>query len=237
MTAPLPSLTPPEAVREQLWNEQQLAQPVAVPGFRLWRYREPAIVLGCSQRRLLAQAVGSVPVLLRQSGGGAVLTGPWMLGLSVALPPDHPLARHGLVASYRWLGEALAQALQQGGVEAQALAPEALRAMSAAQRTAVDWACFGGLSPWEVLAGGRKIAGLAQVRRAHGVLLVGGVLLQRSPWQLMCEALGCAAADAQVLATTTIGAGEAIAHFDARACALRLEQVLAATLELQVCPP
>lgn len=88
-----------------------------------------------------------------------------------------------------------------------------------------------------MLAGGRKIAGLAQVRRANGVLLVGGLLLQRSPWQLMCEALGCAAADAQVLAATTIGAGEAIAHFDAHACASRLEQVLAATLEPQVCPP
>ena len=237
MTAPIPSLTPPEAVREQLWNEQQLAQPVAVPGFRLWRYREPAIVLGCSQRRLLARADGQVPVLLRQSGGGAVLTGPWMLGLSVALPAGHPLALQGLVASYRWLGEAIARVLQQGGVAAQALAPEALRAMSAAQRTAVDWACFGGLSPWEVLAQGRKIAGLAQVRRASGVLLVGGVLLQPSPWRLMCEALGCAAADAQVLAATTIGAGEAIAHFDAHACASRLEQVLAATLEPQACPP
>ncbi|QNP60517.1 lipoate--protein ligase family protein [Paenacidovorax monticola] len=237
MTAPLPSLTPPEAVREQLWNEQQLAQPVAVPGFRLWRYREPAIVLGCSQRRLLAQADARMPVLLRQSGGGAVLTGPWMLGLSVALPPDHPLARQGLVASYRWLGEALAQVLRQGGVDAQALAPEALRAMPAAQHTAVDWACFGGLSPWEVLAGGRKIAGLAQVRRASGVLLVGGVLLQPSPWRLMCEALGCAAADARTLADTTISAGEAVPHFDGHAYALRLERVLAATLEPEASLP
>lgn len=230
MTVLLPSLTPPEAVREQLWNEQQLAQPVAVPSFRIWRYEAPAIVLGCSQRRLLAQADGSVPVLLRQSGGGAVLTGPWMLGLSVALPADHRLARQGLVASYRWLGEAVAGVLQQGGVEAQALAPEALRALPAAQRTAVDWACFGGLSPWEVLAQGRKIAGLAQVRRANGVLLVGGLLLQPSPWRLMCEALGCEAADAQALAAATISAGEAAPHFDGQACAVRLGQMLAATL-------
>ncbi|MBO9680995.1 MAG: ligase [Acidovorax sp.] len=236
MTAPLPSLTPPEAVREQLWNEQQLAQPVAVPGFRLWRYQEPAIVLGCSQRRLLAQAGGAVPVLLRQSGGGAVLTGPWMLGLSVALPADHPLACQGLVASYRWLGETLAQVLRQGGVDAQALAPEALRAMSAAQRTAVDWACFGGLSPWEVLAGGRKIAGLAQVRRAHGVLLVGGVLLQPSPWQLMGEALGCETSDLRALAAATVSAGELAAAFDGQACAERLERALQAVLEQEACP-
>lgn len=231
MTASHPSLESPEAVLEQLWNEQQLAQPVAQPAFRLWRYQAPAIVLGCSQRRLLAQADGGVPVLLRQSGGGAVLTGPWMLGLSVALPAGHPLASQGLVASYRWLGEAIARVLQQGGVEAQALAPEALRAMSAEQRMAVDWACFGGLSPWEVLAGGRKIAGLAQVRRANGVLLVGGVLLQPSPWRLMCEALGRDGADVQALAATTVCATEVAAHFDSQACAVRLEQVLSAALE------
>lgn len=236
MTAALPSLTPPEAVREQLWNEQQLAQPVTAPGFRTWRYREPVVVLGCSQRRLLAQAGGQVQVLLRQSGGGAVLTGPWMLGLSVALPPDHPLARQGLVASYRWLGEAIARVLQQGGVDAQALAPEALRALPAAQRTAVDWACFGGLSPWEVLAQGRKIAGLAQVRRASGVLLVGGVLLQPSPWQLMCDALGRGGADARTLAATTVSAAELAAHFDGQACAQRLGLALQAALEQEACP-
>lgn len=235
MTASLPSLTLPEAVREQLWNEEQLAQPVAEPDFRLWRYGEPAVVLGCSQRRLLAQAEGPTPVLLRQSGGGAVLTGPWMLGLSVALPAGHPLARQGLVASYRWLGEAIAQVLQQGGVQAQALAPEALCAMSAAQRTTVDWACFGGLSPWEVLAQGRKIAGLAQVRRANGVLLVGGVLLRPSPWRLLCEALGCNTADARVLATTTVSAAEVAAHFDGQACAYRLELALQAVLEQEAC--
>jgi lipoate-protein ligase A len=235
MTTPSSVLTPSEAVSEQMWNEQQLAQPVAWPAFRLWRYQEPAVVLGCSQRRLLAQAQGPVPVLLRQSGGGAVLTGPWMLGLSVALPADHPLARQGLVASYRWLGEAIARVLQQGGVAAQPLVPEALRAMSAAQRSAVDWACFGGLSPWEVLVRGRKIAGLAQVRRANGVLLVGGLLLQPSPWRLMCEALGCDGADAQALAAITVSATEVAAHFDSHACAARLEQVLGAALEQEVC--
>jgi len=228
MTMTLPSLMPPEAVREQLWNEQQLAQPVTAPCFRLWRYREPAVVLGCSQRRLLAQAGGQVQVLLRQSGGGAVLAGPWMLGLSVALPAGHPLARQGLVASYRWLGEAIAQALRQGGVDAQALEP--------AQRMAVDWACFGGLSPWEVLARGRKIAGLAQVRRASGVLLVGGVLLQPSPWRLMCDALGRGGADARTLAATTVSAAELAAHFDGQACAQRLGLALQAALEQEACP-
>ena len=42
---------------------------------------------------------------------------------------------------------------------------------------AADVACFGGLSPYEVLAGGRKVVGLSQARRRQGTLLQAGVLL------------------------------------------------------------
>ncbi len=71
---------PSVATEEQAWNRAQLAQPVMAPRWRVWRYEQLAIVLGCSQRaqheRLLA-APGGPPmeVLLRDSGGGAVLTG------------------------------------------------------------------------------------------------------------------------------------------------------------------
>ena len=46
---------------------------------------------------------------------------------------------------------------------------------------AADVACFGGLSPYEVLAGGRKVVGLSQTRRRQGTLgpQPGGVLGQR----------------------------------------------------------
>ena len=39
-------------------------------------------------------------------------------------------------------------------------------------------ACFGGLSPWEVLAGGRKVVGLSQTRRRPGALLQAGIPLR-----------------------------------------------------------
>lgn len=228
------------AVCEQLWNEAQLQHRVTAPAFRLWRYRQPVVVLGCSQRRLLAEA-GShtgLEVLLRASGGGAVLTGPWMLGLSVALPPDHPLVTIGPVGSYRWLGEAIAQTLQGCGVPADAVAPQDLRARVAAGVPAgPDWACFGGLSPWEVLSSGRKIAGLAQVRRAHGVLLVGGVLLDRSPWALLCETLARPAHEARQLADiTTHGRAAGVSAFDRTTFEQRLERALQACLYQEVCP-
>jgi len=230
----------PLAVTEQLWNEQQLLQPVREPAWRSWRYREPMVVLGCAQRRLLAEAgsFGGPEVLLRASGGGAVLTGPWMLGLSVALPADHPLVAEGPVGSYRWLGEQIAQLLQGAGIAAQAIAPQQLRQPRPAQAPQpVDWACFGGLSPWEVLARGRKIAGLAQVRRRNGVLLVGGLLLSPSPWPLLCRTLGRVEEDAARLAElTTCCADEAGAAFDAGGFERALGRSLQARLGRAACP-
>lgn len=200
------------ACAEQRWNEAQLLQPLARPVARLWHYDAPAIVLGCSQRRLLAAVDdgSGLPVLLRGSGGGAVLVGPWMLGLSVALPAAHALVRGGPVPSYRWLGEALAGVLQRFGIAATALPPAALAAPCADDPLA--WACYGGLSPWEVVAQDRKLVGLAQVRRRTGVLLVGGLLLAPPPWSLLCRVLGRPKADARALAARTTSVHESAGH-------------------------
>ena len=50
------------------------------------------------------------------------------------------------------------------------------RAAAAGPGAAAD-ACFGGLSPFEVLAGGRKVVGLSQARRRPGTLLQAGIPL------------------------------------------------------------
>jgi lipoate---protein ligase len=220
-----------DACAEQVWNEQQLAEPVLVPAWRIWTYREPAIVLGCSQRRLLAAARDdtNIALLLRGSGGGAVLAGPWMLGLSVALPAQHTLATTGLVASYRWLGELFAALLQEAGVAARALPVDAVRSITPTPQLA--WACFGGLSPWEVVAGHRKIAGLAQVRRRHGVLLVGGLLLDTPNWPLLCRPLGHGAqTEAALTRVTTSWAQERGARPATRLVAAAIEARLQAVL-------
>lgn len=215
------------ACEEQRWNDQQLAQPLPAPAWRLWQYRAPAIVLGCSQRRLLADARDDrgVELLLRGSGGGAVLVGPWMLGLSVALPSGHALVDPSAVANYRWLGELLADVLRDAGIDATALPAEDARAAKAPAELA--WACFAGLSPWEVVAGGRKIAGLAQVRRRHGVLLVGGLLLDAPDWPLLCATLGRLASDADALARCTTSCCEQLgACTPTRAIAAPLDERL-----------
>lgn len=221
-----------DAAVEQRWNDAALAQPVAAPAWRLWTYAQPAVVLGRSQRAWAADATAASPleVVVRAAGGGAVLVGPWMIGLSALLPAAHPLAGSAPVASYRWLGEVIADALHEVGVgDAKALSPEAVRERQP-PGAPPDWACFGGLSPWEVVAGGgRKLAGLAQVRRRAGVLLVAGVLLDAPPWPLLCRALRRDDADAERLRCTTVGAA-ALAGASADALRDRLRDALAPRL-------
>ncbi len=193
-----------DAAGEQAWNEQQLAAPVQAPAALLWRYPQPAVVLGRSQRALLASLqMGTHRIVQRAAGGGAVLVGPWMLGASVVLPPGHRLLQGGSIAgSYRWLADVFVAALVVHGVAAAAVPPERSR------RAAADlaWACFAGISAWEVAVDDRKLVGFAQRRSRQGVLLVAGVLLGSVPWQNLCDAMRRPALQAQELAATTVDA-------------------------------
>jgi lipoate-protein ligase A len=135
---------------------------------------------------------GRAELLERQAGGGAVLTGPWMVSTSIVLPCGHPLLCDSVVGSYRWLGQLHAEALAEFGVPACALPPKALSGANAAMTVRpVNWACFGSLSPWEVVDSGcRKLVGLAQRRRHAGVLLVAGTLVGATDWRLLCDVMG-----------------------------------------------
>lgn len=195
---------------EQQWNAEQLASPVTEPRLRLWTYRVPGVVLGCSQTALRqgldASSALAGSVVQRGSGGGAVLTGPWMVSASIVLPPDHPLLGHGTLSSYRWLGALHAGLLRDAGVKAYAIPPEEVRLRQADAR--LKWACYGGVSPWEVVVGARKIVGLAQLRKRTGVLITSGTLIAQPDWPLLCEALGQPPADAGLLGDCTTSYAE-----------------------------
>lgn len=186
---------------------------MTAPQWRVWTYAAPAIVLGCSQRALRpaleAQLQGRLPVLEREAGGGAVLTGPWLLGLSLVLPPGHAWLSGGLLPSYQRLGQLHVEVLQALGIGARAVPPQELPSrQSPPEPDPLTWACFGGLSPWEVVdAQGRKLVGLAQRRRQTGVLLVAGTLLSRPDWPLLCEAHG-RPQDAALLRQRTVSCEE-----------------------------
>lgn len=146
------------------------------------RVSRPALVLGRSGEpvpvdRGLAAAEG-VEVVGRSSGGGPVLWDRDLLALDVVLPRGHPLAPADVVRAYRWIGEAIAGALRRCGVaDVEVVGVEQARRARRDGRPAAV-ACFGGLSPYEVTAGGRKVVGLSQTRRAPGALLQVGIPLR-----------------------------------------------------------
>jgi len=181
--------------QEQAWNRQQMLEPVTRPRLAVWQYEAPAIVLGCSQRKFedgaRARLGGAAELLLRPSGGGAVLTGPWMVSCSVVLPLDHPWVQGRLPDSYHGLGQLHVDLLSNLGVPSTALPPDQVDACNARTGPTVPWACYGSLAPWEVVdAAGRKLVGLAQRRQRTGVLLVAGTLVTPPEWALLCSAMG-----------------------------------------------
>jgi lipoate-protein ligase A len=195
---------------EQTWNQAALAVPVVQPVWQIWAYREPAVVLGCSQRPT-AEMIDwanqhGVALLQRRSGGGAVLVGPWMLAVSLVVPTHHTLGTVPLLAAYRWIGTAHVRALAALGMATQAHAPSEV---SPRATDPLAWACFATLSAWEVVSHDqRKLVGLAQVRTRHAVLLVAGILLEPPPWEILVTVCGHPAEHAVALAKRTVACSQ-----------------------------
>ncbi len=156
-----------------------------------WSLAEPTgLVLGFSQKHDILNPVAlqekqATPIYHRRAGGTAVLVGPHLLSLDVFLPAGHPLILSDVVESYRWFGEAWVAALQTVGIQTRIVSIEdahAQRSLLKQPHTQhyerlMHRACYGTLSPYEVVAGQRKVVGLDMIRRRAGTLLQAGVLL------------------------------------------------------------
>ena len=142
----------------------------------------PTLVLGAGQTLrdvdLPACEEAGVLVVKRQAGGTSVYAASGVLGLDVALPAGHPPITSDVLEAYRWIGHVWADALRQLGVPCRVVEIAEARAAPrwpAAVQRSVQLACFGSLSPYEVVAGSRKLVGLAQVRRRAGTLVQCGI--------------------------------------------------------------
>jgi lipoate---protein ligase len=183
------------------------------PPILYWSLANPTgLVLGFSQKQNLLNraAVASLgmPIYHRRAGGTAVLVGPHLLDLDVILPADHPLLVADIVESYRWLGDTWVAALHHLGVESRTVSPaeahlqQALRKQpeTSAYEQLMNRACYGSLSPYEVVVGRRKVVGLCMIRRRSGTLLQAGVVLHWETTQL-AQFLGHTDEEQQLLAT------------------------------------
>lgn len=174
-----------------------------------WSQAQPCgLVLGFSQKPDTLNLLSPlpVPVYHRRAGGTAVLVGPSLLGLDIILPAGHPLILMDIVESYRWLGEAWVAALHLLGIQARVVPPKEAHAQRDLRKQPetreyellMNRACYGTLSPYEVVVGKRKVVGLDMIRRRAGSLLQTGILLS---WDtaLLAQLLGHTEEEQQLL--------------------------------------
>jgi lipoate-protein ligase A len=144
---------------------------------------QPTLILGAGRcdpaLELAATRAHGLRVVQRQAGGTAVFAGPGVLGVDIAVPSSHRLASPDVVEAYRWIGGVWEQAMRGLGIDARAVSVQEARAgfktADPVVESAMRMACFGTLSPYEVVVHGRKLVGLAQVRRRGVVLWQSGV--------------------------------------------------------------
>ncbi|HEY1298031.1 MAG TPA: hypothetical protein VGJ60_33545 [Chloroflexota bacterium] len=144
--------------------------------------------MGIGLRHRLASIVdlercerADVEVLERRAGGGALLLDEHMLCGAVALPISR--VSQDVTESYRWLGDLLLAALDLPRARRVEVAEARqdvsnLRASESPVARVLLTTCYGALSPHEIVIDGRKLVGLAQVRRRDAALFQFGLLLR-----------------------------------------------------------
>ena len=125
----------------------------------------------------------------RGSGGGAVLAGPWMLSATLFIPAEHPVAALNLIELFRWLEPIWIKALIDSGVPCKGVDKALIdESKVISKRHGVEWACYAALSHGEVVSpDGRKLVGLAQIRKRKGIALVCGLHLAPCDWVALCD--------------------------------------------------
>lgn len=147
------------------------------------RWRAPALILGAAQQAAdldrAACARRDVAVVRRLAGGGAVYATVDYLSFIIAVHATHPLVRGDIFTAYARFGALVHDALASLDVPARLLGVEEARARHTPP--ALRPCCYGGLSPYEILVGERKLVGVAQVRRFGAVGYVGGLYRSFDP--------------------------------------------------------
>ncbi|GIK73599.1 MAG: octanoyltransferase LipM [Chloroflexota bacterium] len=165
------------------------------PTLRFYRWNPPAVSLGRLQpiNDIDEQRVAAFgyEIVRRPTGGRAILHTD-ELTYSVAAAASHPLMHGGVMDAYLRISNALIAGLRLLGVDADK-APGDVRV--GADVSAV---CFETPSAYEITAGGRKLMGSAQSRRANYVLQHGSLPLVGDITRLI-DVLALPAAQAEAL--------------------------------------
>lgn len=183
------------------------ARGLVPPTLRFYRWSPAAVSLGYFQdaEREVDRAALSrlgLDLVRRVTGGRAVLHD---REVTYAVVVSQGLLPGSVVETYRRLAEGLVEGLRRLGVPAD-LAPE--RAGSGGPGDPYG-ACFEVPSSYEIVCGGRKVVGSAQVRR-KGVILQHGSIPLVLDERLLAEALGLGPGAAERIAARATGLAETL---------------------------
>lgn len=159
---------PGEAAWNMAFDEMLLewSRLIASPILRFYSWTEPAATFGYFQRyKEIADWTQLRPLIRRPTGGGLVPhDADWTY--SVIIPPNHDWYELRAADSYRRLHEWIVASLKTIGAPAE---------LALAARKELPGQCFAGPEQYDVLYGGRKIAGAAQRRAKEGLLIQGSI--------------------------------------------------------------
>jgi lipoyl(octanoyl) transferase len=170
------------------------------PTLRFFGWSPPAVSLGYFQKTVQEIDVdfcrrAGVDIVRRPTGGKAVLH-EHELTYSLVAAIDHPLFTADIIETYRVISACIVEALHRLG-----LAPEVASKGRSAVGTPLEGYCFAAPSKYELLVGGRKICGSAQVRGGGAFLQHGSLLIEIDP-DRAAAAMGIEAASISRSTTT-----------------------------------
>lgn len=162
------SSSPGPAAENMAWDEALLefSAQLGAPILRFYGWKEPAASFGYFQRyQDITRQTALRPLVRRPTGGGLVPhDSDWTY--SIVAPPWHDWyalrAEQSYERAHRWVRTAFARI----GVET---------SLAEAAREEAPGQCFAGHVKGDLLRDGRKLAGAAQRRNKHGLLIQGSV--------------------------------------------------------------
>ena len=145
-----------------LENSRTLAQPV----LRFYEWMEPCATFGYSQKIAAIKAATDLRPLIRRCTGGGLVphNGDWTY--SLIFPPDHEWSILPATDSYHRTHIMLQAAFREIGVETE---------LAKNCRRPKPGECFEGHELHDLLCNDKKVAGAAQRRNHHGLLIQGSV--------------------------------------------------------------
>ena len=149
------------------------------PALRFYGWTQPAATFGYFQRHAEIERTTRLRPLVRRPTGGGLVPHDADWTYSVAFPTTHEWYALTATESYQRVHEWIRASFQRLGVATE-LAPCCLKT--------APGQCFAGYEKSDVLWQGRKIAGAAQRRTKHGLLIQGSVQppplnLAKADWQ------------------------------------------------------